>query len=205
MKINAKALLGIAALVGMFAAFPVSQTFAATCTNYISTCPTDAGTVGFPSTTNQEVTAYGAPGADTTTFSLSSTTAVNVFVGDGFTTGDQYTVTVDGNLLFTTNPISQADSGVFTSADGCSQSYDSANNLSYGDGTISLGPGAHTIVVTDISTTLQNYPAGYCLVLSQGAIATPQFPLGLTAVLAVGIVGLLLVRKSSLARFPRAA
>lgn len=206
MGTSARFVVVIAAVLSMLAAFPASQTFAATtCTNYVPTCPTDAGTVSFPSTTNQVVLGYGAANADTTTFSLSSTTAVNIFVGDGFITGDQYTVSVDGNLLFTTNYISAADSGISTSAYGCSQSEDIADGLSWGDATITLGPGTHTIVVADVSTTLNAYPAGYCLVLAPPPIGTPQFPLGLPVILAVGIVGLLLIRRSSLLRIQRTA
>jgi hypothetical protein len=158
--------------------------------------PLDPGPVAFPSTNPFEfVSGPGASGEDTVTFTLTSTTDVNIFVGDGYITGDQYLVTLDGSSVLTTSYIPSSEARLTTYLDGCSQASDAASSLSWGDVSVTVGAGTHTLVIEDIST-FAAYPAGFCLILSAAtASGVPQFPLGLPLLLAVSIAGLLLVRK----------
>ena len=196
-----KVLLSIAALC-LLLALPAARIYAATPTNYVHF--PDAGTVSFPSTSGQDVTAEGSSGSDLTNFTLSSTTVVDIFVGDCCITGDQYQVSVDGELLFTTDYIGPSISGVSTGQNGCNGTADVQDNLSWGDASVTLSTGTHTINVTDISSTLADYPAGYCLFIgSPPSFSTPQFPLGLPLLLAVTMIGLVIVRKSVLPNVKR--
>jgi len=183
------------ALFALILAIPAAKIYA---TSNYSGVP-DAGTVLFPSTSNQVVNGAGGSNADITNFTLSTTTVVDIFVGDGYITGDQYQVSLDGAPLFTTDYISPSLSNVQTGADGCNGTFDVQNNLSWGDKTVTLSAGTHVINVTDISSTLDIYPAGYCLILgSPPSFGTPQFPIGLPILLAASMIGLVLVRKSVL-------
>ena len=189
------------ALLSLILAIPAARIYAAT-PNAAGPDPFPIITVAFPSTTDTGATSsLGGSGAQLFNFTLSGPTAVDIFVGDGYLTGDQYLVSLDGSPLFTTDFVPAGGVG---GSDGCSGSYDVANGLSWGDVTVTLGEGTHVINVTDISTVLDVQPAGFCLVLSSPpSFSTPQFPLGLPILLAVTMVGLVIVRKSFLPNVKR--
>ncbi len=190
------------ALFSLILAIPAARIYAAS-SNYGGGSTVDPPiTVTFPSTTDSgQTTSLGGSGAQIYNFTLSSSTAVDIFVGDGYLTGDQYLVSLDGSPLFTTSSV---PAGGIGGGDGCNGSADVANGLSWGDATVELAAGTHTINVTDVSTVLNVQPAGLCLVLSPPpSFGTPQFPLGLPLLLALTMVGLVVVRKSVLPKAKR--
>ena len=208
MKTN---ILLVLALLSLILAVPAARIYATSSSINYNGSSDPTASVAFPSSTDTlYVTAYGGAGADIITFSLSTTTAVDIFVGDGYVTGDQYYVSLDGVHIFTTDAV--AFGSTSTGLDGCTGSADVAAGLSWGDVTVTLPSGTHTINVTDIANPdLWNpsagpqYSAGFCLVLSPPpSFSTPQFPLGLPLLLAVTMVGLVIVRKSVLPNAKRA-
>lgn len=199
-----KILLSLAALA-LLLALPAARIYAAAPPNYGGGPVTDPTIpVSFPSSTDTGyTTSLGGSGAQLFNFTLSTTTTVDIFVGDGYLTGDQYYVSVDGAHIFTTDFVPAGGVG---GGDGCNGTYDVANGLSWGDKTVTLSAGTHVINVTDISTDLDVQPAGFCLVLSSPpSFGTPQFPLGLPILLAVTMIGLVVVRKSVLPKVKRTA
>jgi hypothetical protein len=141
-------------------------------------------------------------------FSLSGpgTTSVDIGVNDQFFIGDEYSVTLNGNPLFTTTSVTQPASvppstsptpvAIQTDYSGCDLASAHTLGLSVGDATVSLAPGSYTLKITDIASSFLNLepfsPAGFCLSLeAPPSFSVPQFPLGTSLIF--GVLGVALV------------
>lgn len=129
------------------------------------------------------------PAADPTikvTFTLSVPTTVDIGINDQYLIGDEYSVTLNGNPLFTTTTVSQPGSypsAIQTNYSGCDLATAHSDGLSVGDSTVSLVAGTYTLVIKDVSSAFfsieQFSPAGLCLSLEPPpSFSVPQFPLG---------------------------
>jgi hypothetical protein len=173
----------------------------------------------------------------TLTFTLTQQTNVDIGVADGFQIGDYFSVTLDGNALFTTAAVPQPTSltvctesppgnlascaaaqsaggivqtglGVVCTGNGLTDLATAhAAGLSIGDRVVSLGPGPHTIVVSDIAPQFLNSfdsfaPSSFCLDLHPPpSFGIPEF--STSAVLVAAALFFLLAMISRKSRIGR--